>query len=108
MAKDIKEKLADEIIGTKIESMHALPCAAQTFTIKGKSMFLDDFGQFESDECPEGCECMGCHNKHFVCYGIKTIKAQIDNKIKLTNEELNEICETLEDVFYVGDCGWCS
>ena len=88
----------------EIEPYDALPCQARVFEINGISMNKDDFGTQESESDGE----YGCNDNHFVAYDIKKIRINIDKQIKLTDEEILEVCEHLTRLFYVGGCGWCS
>ena len=94
----------------EVKPFSALPCRPYSFKIKGAAASLDDFGDYVEGDKNE-CEDLdivnwGCYKKYF-----KT-KPYADNKrvakaYNLTENEYNELCKVLEDVFAIGTCGWC-
>lgn len=88
----------------KIETYDALPCATREFTINGINADVDDFGDncdVEPDEAPEyGC---GCHK---FTPDIHKADAAM-KKYGITLDEFIKVCDKLEEVMFVGMCGWC-
>lgn len=98
------------IIGTKhvvMEPYGGLPCELMTFTINGMKADIDDFGcSFDSDWENAEPYCCGCHIFER-CKTAQQMQLAME-KYDLTAKEYDDICEQLEDVLYVGSCGWCS
>lgn len=88
----------------EVEPYCGLPCELKTFSIDGKDANKCDFGRnydFRNDES-YGCGC----NKFERIDDPSEIEETM-KKYSLTREEFDEICSILEDVLYVGCCGWC-
>lgn len=81
----------------------ALPCSLKEFTINGIDAAKDDFGEtiFESDGF------YGCANNYFKGNTNLSHVKKVCDKYNISCEEYLEIVEQLEDVLYVGSCGWC-
>lgn len=97
-------KVGNKVI--KIEPYSALPCSLMIFTIDDMDAIDTDFG-FGGDKNPWEAEEYGCADWYFERYtNNEEIKRCMD-KYSLTLEEYKEISSILEQVLYVGECGWC-
>ena len=87
------------------EPYDALPCELCVFTINGKDADKSDFGRgFDGDiehAADYGC---GCHKFE----ADRTEKPSVLEEYGIDFDDYLEICDLLEDVLYVGMCGWCS
>jgi len=88
----------------KMAPCRGLPCQLETFTIKGKKAYQSDFG-YGCDNAREDAEDYACGDWYF------TANDAPDNGVletyNINLDEYKEICEALEKVLYVGNCGWC-
>ena len=88
----------------KIETYYALPCATKEFMLNGVNADILDFGDNEDVDranAPEyGC---GCHR---FTPDIHKADAAM-KKYGITLDEFIQVCDKLEEVLYVGRCGWC-
>ena len=89
----------------EIKPFNALPCELEVFTINGINANIEDFGE-NYDAHPEIADpyCCGCHK--FV--GYKTPDEDTLLKYHIDKASFHEIVNKLEEVLYVGSCGWCS
>lgn len=81
----------------------AFPCNLKEFTINGIYADKDDFGETIS----ESDGFYGCANNYFKGNTRLSHIKEVCDKYNITCEEYLEIVEHLEDVLYVGKCGWC-
>lgn len=97
-------KKSNKII--EVEPYYAFPCKLQTFSIDGKDANQYDFGRNRDHDLwnaePYGCAC----NK-FERIDNPSEISETMKRYSLTREEFDEICSILENVLYVGCCGWC-
>ena len=101
----IQKQVGDKNI--VIQPYSALPCELEIFTINGIDAYQGDFG-ITADVNQEIAEeyCCGC--MMFERCKDREQKKTTMAKYSLSWEEYDEICELLEEVLYVGSCGWCS
>ena len=86
-----------------IEPFDALLCVLKIFTINGKKADSDDFGS-TFDYINGKPDSFGCSNMYFES---NPPTKEILDKYNITEQEYFSICDELEDVLYVGSCGWC-
>ena len=93
-----------------IRPFKSLPCRPNEFKVKGKDAVLSEFGAEDKgkpSECKsEQIKKWGCPNRTFKTKPYAENKQVADN-YNLTEDEYNELCKALEDVFSVGTCAWC-
>lgn len=94
----------------ELEEYNALPCEARIFKINGKDAELRNFGYYDSgdiNECEyEDIRRWGCYERYFITLPYEENK-EVAEKYDLTEKEYEDICDILEDKFYIGTCGWC-
>lgn len=86
-----------------MQAYHGLPCALEKFTIRDKDADDTDFG--EGGDQGERGEPYTCTDHRFIAN--RCPKHGVLEKYGITREEYDAICDALEDVLYVGSCGWC-
>ena len=93
------------MLNIDIKPYSALPCELEVFRINSIKADIDDFGN-NYDANPEIADeyCCGCHK--FV--GFKKPNENTLLKYKIDKEDFYEIVDKLENILYVGSCGWCS
>ena len=80
-----------------------LPCTLEEFTIKGQAADDGDFGHGGDQGHQQ--EPYTCDDHRFIA--DRRPKPGVLEKYKITRDEFDSICEALEEVLYVGSCGWC-
>lgn len=85
----------------EIKTYHALPCATEIFTVKGKDANDEDFGD---TDCYGSCMNNSCTHKFIP----KLPTDEVLKKYDINLAEYKEICEALEEELFVCGCGWCS
>ena len=95
----------------EVKPFSALPCRTYSFKVKGMDAALSDFGDYvdgDKSKCdnPHIIEC-GCYERYFKSKPYTENKRMAD-LYNLTEDEYNELCKALEEVFDIGTCGWCT
>jgi hypothetical protein len=86
----------------KLEVYYSL-CSTATFSINGVKASASDFGS-SYDKAPKEGEKYGCGNRVF----RKSNSSQdILDKYSVTEQEYNQIADSLESKLSFGRCSWC-
>lgn len=85
----------------KMKAYHALPCSLSIFSINKIEADEEDFGIMSLESDGE----YGCKDAHFNPHRDVLTHALV--KYGITEAEYRAIQDKLEDVLYVGSCGWC-
>lgn len=84
--------------------MYQALCKPSVFEINGRQADYKDFGvQRDINSDPENP--YGCGDMTFTRYIVPMLG--IKEKYNITDEEYNEVCNTLEEKLSWGSCGWC-
>lgn len=108
----ITDKLNNEIALKDITSCYALPCHLNSYYINGVALSDYDFGDNYDNrdydgEVSEDIACWGCINRVFERYTDDEHINKAMKEYNITKEEYDLIADRLEDLLYVGMCGWC-
>lgn len=109
----ITNKLHDEIELKDICAYEALPCEIPSiYFLNGVRFDKDDFGDGYDNGDYDTCENedvarWGCINRVFERHIDDKIVNETMKRYGITREEFNLIADRLEDLLYVGECGWC-
>lgn len=109
----ITNELNEEIGLKDMISCHALPCHLRgEYYINGvylsTCMFGDtyDDGDYD-DDVDEDIARWGCIHRVFERHTDDELVNKAMKEYGITREEYDLIADRLEDVLYVGMCGWC-
>lgn len=109
----ITNDLHDEIELEDIMTCDSLPCHLKGgYYINGVMLSEYDFGDGEDDrdydgDVDEDIICWGCIHRVFKRYTDDENVSKAMKEYNITREEYDLIADRLEDVLYVGMCGWC-
>ena len=109
----ITNELHDEIELEDIMNYDALPCHLDgAYYINGVRLSENDFGDSYDDGDYDTCEdedvaLYGCVNRVFERHTDNELVNKAMKKYGITREEFDLIADRLEELLYVGYCGWC-
>lgn len=109
----ITNELHKEIELKDIKAYDALPChLKREYYINGLALSEFDFGDSEddgdyNDDIDEDIARWGCIHRVFERYTDNEHINKAMKEYKITREEFDLIADRLEEVLYVGMCGWC-
>lgn len=109
----ITNELHDEIELEDIMNYDALPCRVKgKYYINGVVFSEYDFGDGEddgdyNDDIDEDIARWGCINRVFKRYTDDEHINKAMKEYSITREEYDLIADRLEDLLYVGMCGYC-
>ena len=88
----------------EIKKANMPPCSLKRFKIKGKIAELSDFGKM-MDVDKKHADPFACKNMKFV--PINHPRQNTLDKYNITYAEALEICDELESLLTIGECGYC-
>jgi hypothetical protein len=103
----------DEIGLEDIKTYKALPCSLDgTYYINDVWFNESDFGDGEDNGNYDTCEDediarWGCINRVFERHTDDKLVNEAMKRYGITREEFDLIADRLEELLYVGECGWC-
>jgi NADH:ubiquinone oxidoreductase subunit E len=111
----ITNQLNEEIGLENIKSCDVLPCHLEgKYYINGVFLSESDFGDgydnrdYDNDvSVSEEIACWGCINRVFERHTDDKLVNKAMKEYGITREEFDLIADRLEDLLYVGMCGWC-
>lgn len=109
----ITNELHDEIELEDIKAYDALPCHLRSgYYINGVALSDYDFGESEDDgdydgDIDEDIARWGCIHMVFKRHTDEKRVKNIMKAYSITREEFDLIADRLEELLYVGECGWC-
>ena len=109
----ITNALHDEIELKDIMNYDALPCHLRgEYYINGVALSEFDFGDSEDNgdydgDVDEDMARWGCINRVFERYTDDEHINKTMEEYGITREEYDLIADRLEELLYVGMCGWC-
>lgn len=109
----ITNELHDEIGLEDIKTYKALPCGLDgMYFINGVFLNESDFGDGEDNGDYDTCEDediarWGCINRVFERHTDDKLINEAMKRYGITREEFDLIADRLEELLYVGECGWC-
>ena len=96
-------------IGNKVvevEPYYSFPCGLMIFTINGIDACKSEFGTTYDSQAWNAPD-YGCGCSIFERDTNEKNRKMIMKKYSLTPQEFDGICDVLEEILYVGRCGWC-
>lgn len=109
----ITNHLNNEIELKDVMNHYALPCHLKGgYCINGVMLCESDFGVGEDDgdydgDIDEDIARWGCINRVFKRHTDDELVNKAMKRYGITREEYDLIADRLEEVLYVGMCGWC-